>query len=96
MKLRFSARARREASRVDERWRANADYRELFVDELDALLERLRRDPSLGAPYEAPLTEPVRRARLPKTDYFVYYTVGPDELFVVSVWSARRGRQPKL
>ena len=52
MKLRFSARARREASRVDERWRANADYRELFVDELDAPLERLRRDPSLGARYD--------------------------------------------
>jgi len=34
--------------------------------------------------------------RLPKTDYFVDCTVAPDELFVVCVWSARRGRQPKL
>lgn len=96
MKLRLSARARREASRIDERWRTHADHRQLFVDELDAVLEQVRRDPSLGTPYDAATNEFVRRARLPKTDYFVYYTVEPDAVFVVAVWSARRGRQPKL
>jgi plasmid stabilization system protein ParE len=60
------------------------------------VLGQLRNDPSIGARYDAALSHAVRRARLPKTDYFVYYTVLLDEVFVLAVWSARRGRQPKL
>lgn len=96
MNLRLSARARREARRIDERWRAHADHRQLFVDELDAALEHVLADPTIGAPYDAATMEPVRRVRLPKTDYFVYYTVQPAEVVVLALWSARRGRQPKL
>lgn len=53
MKIRLSARARREVRRIDENWRRVADYTGLFVDELEAMLQRLAQHPNLGTPYDA-------------------------------------------
>jgi plasmid stabilization system protein ParE len=94
--VRFSARARREASRIDERWRIHAEHRQLFVEELATAIEQIRHEPKIGTPYDAATRHAVRRVRLPKTDYFVYYTADAGGAFVVAVWSARRGRQPRL
>ncbi len=96
MNLRISARARREARRIDERWRAQADRRQLFVEEFEVALTQIRAEPNTGTPYDAATSVSVRRTRLPKTDYFVYYTVQAEEIVVLALWSARRGRQPKL
>ena len=91
MNLRISARARREARRIDERWRAQADRRQLFVEEFEVALTQIRAEPNIGTPYDAAASVPVRRTRLPKTDYFVYYTVQAEEIVLLALWSARRG-----
>ena len=82
--------------RIDEHWRGAADHKALFVDELEAKLNKLGQDPNLGVRYDSATEERVLRTRLEKSQYFVYYALNVDEVIVLSVWSALRRRQPKL
>ena len=50
----------------------------------------------MGTPYETDLDFSVRRVLLRRTAYHVYFGLNGDELVVLSVWGARRGRGPKL
>ena len=63
MKVRVSARARREADRAESWWRANRPSSvNLFTRELLDVLDRLRERPDVGTLYEAERFEaPVRR-----------------------------------
>lgn len=98
MKIRVSSRAQREADRHDAWWRANRPGApDLLIRELLHVLELLEGNPNLGAPYDAKHFEaPVRRVLMKKTERHVYYGHLGDELIILAVWGARRGRGPKL
>jgi plasmid stabilization system protein ParE len=98
VKLRVSARARREADRRGAWWGANrANAQDLFTRELLHVLDLLRDNPDLGIAYEAVhFGVPVRRLLMPKTETHVYYARVGDAVVVLAVWGARRRRGPKL
>ena len=98
MKIRVSSRAQREADRHDAWWRANRPAApNLLIHELLNVLDLLEKNPSLGVPYDAKHFEgPVRRVLMKKTERHVYYGHLGNELIILAVWGARRGRSPKL
>ncbi len=60
-------------------------------------LDRLAVQPDLGTLYEAARFEPpVRRVLLQKTGFHVYHSRVGDVVTVLAIWSARRGRAPRL
>ena len=98
MKVTLSKRAEREIERIDSRWRVERPAApELFTDELDAVLDVLPASPEMGKIYGTwHHGELVRRVMLEKSEYHVYYAIEDDELVVITVWGARRGRGPRL
>jgi plasmid stabilization system protein ParE len=97
VKVRVSARARREFDRADAWWRANRDATELLTLELLEALDRLRDNPNLGTLYDgARAATPVRRILLPKTDHHVYHSRVDDEVVILAVWGTRQRRGPRL
>jgi plasmid stabilization system protein ParE len=98
MRLRFAPKALAEAKSIKTWWRANRPAApDLFEQELNAALERIGSTPTLGASYEeGNLDVPVRRMLLPKTRNHVYFVVDGDDVVVVSVWGAPKGRGPAL
>ncbi len=68
----------------------------LFDDEMALAVERMRTSPTVGAVYPSSFGRPVRRVLMPKTKNHVYYAIREDEIVVLSVWGAPRGRGPKL
>jgi plasmid stabilization system protein ParE len=57
-----------------------------FDVELQALFERIKRNPELYS-YE---TATVRKARMPRFKYRIYFTVEGDEIGVLAVWHPSR------
>lgn len=98
MNVRVSARARREADRRDAWWRENRpEAADALRDELLAALDLLRQNPDAGQVYEAVRVEvPVRRLLLPRTETHLYHARVDQDVVVLAVWGARRGRGPKL
>jgi len=98
VKIRYTRRAIREIERIDGWWRQNRDAKDLFLDELDAALRQLSDLPDIGARYETRRGSSVLRLLLPKTKHHVYFRRDPPQnrIMVVSVWSARRRRGPRL
>jgi plasmid stabilization system protein ParE len=97
VKVRFTPRALAQAKRRKSWWLENRPAApELFDLELSAALSTLSRNPTLGNVYEAAVGLVVRRLLMKKTASHVYYAVDGDELVVLSLWGARRGRGPKL
>jgi plasmid stabilization system protein ParE len=97
VKLRFSRRAEREVDRIDERWRAERPSAPtLFVDELASAVSLLRTSPDMGVPNRARRGQLVRRVLLEATRYHIYYVVDDEGIEVLTVWSALRGRGPRL
>jgi plasmid stabilization system protein ParE len=98
VKLELAPRAAREAERNARWWRENRPAaRMLFDQELRAALDQIRTAPNLGSVYHAMRGHEHRRVLMPETRYHVYYRVaGPNRVRIVSVWSAVRGRGPKL
>jgi len=69
----------------------------LFEQELRHALDQIRTAPKLGSAYEAMRGREHRRVLMPETRYHVYYrVVAPDRVRVVAIWSAVRGRSPRL
>jgi len=96
VKVELSEQADDQVGKIDTWWRANRPAApELFADELEAALTALDDTPTLGTRYEAGV-EGIRRVLLPRTHYHLYFLKEPDRLYVVAVWSAFRGRGPRL
>lgn len=59
---------------------------------------QLRTQPATGTIYRTRRGETLRRLLLPRTEYHLYYVLAETDpiVVVVAVWSARRGRQPRL
>lgn len=97
MKLRLTPRALSEAKRLKTWWRKNRQAApDLFDDEMAATVELIRTMPTLGTIYPASIGAVVRRVLMPKTQNHVYYAVHKNEIVVLALWGAPRGRGPKL
>jgi plasmid stabilization system protein ParE len=99
VKLRIPGRARARIREQDAWWREHrSDASELFKQELATAFARILRAPKVRKQYGQIEGEPVWRILMPKTEQHVYYTVddAADEVVIETVWSARRGRGPRL
>lgn len=99
VKTRLTGPARRQADRIDRRWRENrAAARDPFARELAEARALLEETPELGTPYTERQGVLVRRILLPGTHQHVYHEVDRERgaVMILAVWGAPRGRAPKL
>lgn len=97
MKVDLSDRALREMQRIDVSWRKRASSPDVFLDEFEELVEWIETTGVIGPVYDAKAKRRVHRLLLEKSEYHVYLARKSAELMVVvSIWSARRKRGPKL
>lgn len=97
MKVELSDRALGEMQRIDASWRKQADFPALFLDDLLEIVELIETTGVLGTIYSIKAKRRVHRLLMGKTEYHVYLVRKSEELVVVvSIWSARRRRGPKL
>ncbi len=93
----FELRAAREVEDIDTWWRANREAApDLFMSELERMLAILVLMPSVGAPARSERIGGVRRARLRRTRYHIYYRVRGESLEVLAVWHEAREAGPGL
>jgi len=99
VKVRISARARRNIETIQRWWIENRPAApSLFLDELAAAEALLCTSPQVGRIYAVHRTGAVRRVVLQKTRHHLYYQyrADRDELVVLVVWGSPRERGPKL
>ena len=80
-------------------WRENRPAAPRLLErEFDAALDLLETTPETGRVYPTVNERVVRRVLLPKTRHHVYYEINlsRQEVRILIVWSAVRGRGPKL
>jgi plasmid stabilization system protein ParE len=80
-------------------WRKNRQAAPtLFDDELDDAIDRIARQPLIGAFHEVIGGKTFRRILLRRTKQNVFYVIDDAKGVVVihTIWGARRGRKPKL
>ena len=83
--------------RINASWRKQADHPDLFLDELLETIEVIEATSVVGTIYSIKAKHRVHRLLIPKSEQHVYLVRKSDELVVVvSIWSARRRRGPKL
>jgi plasmid stabilization system protein ParE len=86
-----------QAEAIARWWRVHRPAApELFGAEFEAALSALGHAPRLGPKVEHPSVSGLRRIRLRATRFHLYYRIDGEELQVVAVWSALRGRGPEL
>jgi plasmid stabilization system protein ParE len=96
VKVELSAEAEAQIDEIHAWWQRNRPAAStLFVDELDRALAMLGDMPALGTVYRAG-SQTIRRLLLRRTQHHVYFMPEDDRVLVVAVWSAFRGRGPKL
>ena len=97
MKVELSDRALLEVQRIDVSWRTRASSPDVFLDELEKLVEWIESTGVMGPVYDAKAKRRVHRLLLEKSEYHVYIARKSEDLIVVvSICSARRKRGPKL
>lgn len=93
----FQRRASLEVETIDAWWRTNrTSASELFLNELEGVLQAVALLPKLGAPARSPRIEGVRRVLLARTRHYVYYREAIDTIQILAVWHASRGQDPGL
>ena len=91
-----AAEADEQVRKTDAWWRAQRRASpDLFSDELERALLALGEMPVLGVTYQTG-TRALRRLLLPRTHYHLYFVRETERVYVLAVWSAFRGRAPKL
>ena len=95
MKVELSAEAQAQVDRIDAWWREHRPAApSLFAEELEAALRTLSATPAAALRYSP--KPGVRRLLLGRTRHHVYVVERESKLLVVAVWSAYRGRGPRL
>jgi plasmid stabilization system protein ParE len=95
VKVELSAEAQAQVDRIDAWWRENRPAApSLFAEELEAALRVLVETPEAAVRY-APKSG-VRRLLLRRTHHHLSVIEEPARVYVVAVWSAYRGRGPRL
>lgn len=83
--------------RIDASWRKHASSSDVFLEELQEIIELIETTEVLGRAYEAKTKRRVHRLLMEKSEYHLYLVRKSEELVVVvSIWSARRRRGPRL
>jgi plasmid stabilization system protein ParE len=96
LRVEFSEEARAQVREIDAWWRSNLPRApDLFERELGHAIAVLEQTPTLGTRYEG-ASKSVRRLLLRHSHYHLYFEEQVGQLFVLAVWSAHRGRGPKL
>lgn len=99
LRVRVDPAAEAQVQTIDAWWRENRPAAPaMFSDELEKALELIAEAPDIGRRYRARARSGVRRVLLTGSRYHVYYARDRDrdELLVLAVWSAHRGRGPTL
>jgi plasmid stabilization system protein ParE len=97
MTVRTTRTAEVQIATVDGWWRTNrAKAPDLFLDELADAFALIEAAPELGRPWTSSEVPGVRRVVMRATRYHVYYRIDGDDVVVLAVWSAVRGRGPRL
>lgn len=99
MRVVFTPRAQARAKSARATWRSRAEHApDLFDDELAVLVYRLKTIPQFGTPYPTARRPHLKRSLLEGTQYHVYFERDErkQEIRVLMIWHARRGRTPKL
>ena len=98
MIVHFAPRAVRDVERIDVWWREHrAAAPELFAHELRAAISLLENFPKVGVVYEPRRELGIRKLLLERTKYHVYFReIAGTEIEIITVWSAFRGRGPRL
>ncbi len=82
---------------IDAWWRLNRPKApDLFLDELADTFALIDSAPQLGRPWTSTEVPGLRRVVMRATRYHVYYRQDDDDVVVLAVWSAVRGRGPLL
>lgn len=93
----FEHRASLEVETIDTWWQTNRTATpDLFLMELERMLQAIALLPELGAPARNTRVEGVRRILLAKTRHYVYYRKAIDTIQVLAVWHTSRGKGPGL
>lgn len=91
--------AQTQARKVAAWWRENRPAaRDLFDDEMAAVLDRLAEAPKTAPPYRTIRNRQIRRILMARTSYNVYFEVQEERVLVriLAVWHAARGHGPAL
>ena len=97
MKVELSRRAEREMARIARWWREHGSSPDVFLDELEQMIEHIETTSVLGVVYEAKARRTVHRRLMKKSACHVYLVRKSEDLVVVvSIWGARRRRGPKF
>lgn len=99
VRVRTTPQAEAQAEVAAAWWRRNRPAAAtLFADELSGALDLLADAPDIGRRYRRVGIPGLRRVLLPVTRYHVYYVheIDAGECVVLAVWSAVRGRGPRL
>jgi plasmid stabilization system protein ParE len=89
--------AREQVRAASAWWRENRPLAPwLFEDELAAAVGLLESGPLLARVVDEVEGKVVRRARLPRTRYALYFTLQDDVVTVHALWHASRGSSPPL
>jgi plasmid stabilization system protein ParE len=95
--IHFSPQALAHVQAAHAWWKMNRPSApRLLRDELAEALGLLRTAPKAGAPYPHRRLRDVRRIVLQSTRYYLYYVVDSEGVTILAVWSALRGRAPRL
>ena len=99
MKFTITPRAWLQVERARNWWEANRDKSPaLFAQELAEAQRHLTTLPESGELWRIRRRRTIRRWLLKKTAQHLYYVYSPEreEVLVLALWGARRGRGPKL
>ena len=99
MRFVISPRARQQVERAQRWWEANREKAPgLFLQELASAERQLMTLPESGEAWRIRGNKTIRRCLLEKTEQHLYYFYSPqrEEVLVLALWGARRGRGPRL
>jgi len=99
VRIRTTPQAEVQALAAATWWRKNRPAApNLFTNEMAGAFDLLAGAPEIGHRYPDSRVPGVRRLLLPGTRYHLYYVYDPDssECVILAVWSAVRGRTPRL
>jgi plasmid stabilization system protein ParE len=97
LRVEFTDDAREHVRAASAWWRENRRAAPtLFEDELAMAIAFLGSGPLLAQVFDEVGGKVVRRARLPRTRYALYFTVGDELVTVHALWHGARGSGPPL
>jgi plasmid stabilization system protein ParE len=97
LRLRITRRAASEIERAQRWWKVNRPAAPLAIrEDLKSAFSLLLRQPSVGVPITSTRLPGVRRLHLGRIGYYLYYRVKINEMVVLSLWHASRGKGPRL